>query len=91
MKTKQKPILFTPSFPQLEKHMETHVKRQLATESMFQCDACGKEVQGKKRLRIHKRTHFQFKCQPCNKIFKDEVSIFNLVNLVYNLTVNLIN
>ena len=57
----------------LMKHTETHLKRHIAHESMFQCDQCGKEIQGKKRLRIHKRTHFLFRCQPCNKIFKDQV------------------
>ena len=61
--------------------MEAHAKRKLNTEAMFQCDECGKECQGKKRLRIHKRTHFQFRCQPCNKIFKDQVSLYWIMNV----------
>ena len=69
----------------LLKHMETHVKRQIAHESMFQCDQCGKEIQGKKRLRIHKRTHFLFRCQPCNKIFKDQVFFLIMLTLLQNL------
>ena len=69
----------------LIKHMETHVKRQIAHESMFQCDQCGKEIQGKKRLRIHKRTHFLFRCQPCNKIFKDQVFFLIMLTLLQNL------